>query len=183
MGFGGDPGPRPPRVTDAALREAEPSLRSLARRLCRNDQDARDLVQDTFERALRWDGDGEGSPRNPRAWLASILNNLFIDRCRALARRPAVESLGERALESAAEPDLEPEPAWSRLTIEDIRAALEEIEPEFRRVYEMHVFDRCSYEQIAAVLRIERVTVGTRLTRARRRLRTVLHRRAGGAPP
>jgi RNA polymerase sigma-70 factor (ECF subfamily) len=174
-----EPGERPgqaPRALGEALRAAEPFLRSVALRLCRNGSDAKDLVQDTFERALRSGGE---PPRNPRAWLATILHNLFVDRCRALARRPAPESLDERHTSDAGGHGDEPEPAWSRVTIADVRAALDEIEPGFRRTYELHVFEHRSYDEIAAELRIQRVTVGTRLNRARHQLRAVLHRRLG----
>ena len=160
-----------------ALRDAEPLLRTIANRLCRNASDAKDLVQDTFERALRFGG--EHPPRNPCAWLVTILHNLFIDRCRALARRPALEALDEGRATAASEPCESAQPAWSRVTLADVRAALEEIEPDFRRAYEMHVFEQRSYEEIAVSLGLQRVTVGTRLNRARHQLRAVLRRRLG----
>jgi RNA polymerase sigma-70 factor (ECF subfamily) len=163
---------------DRAFREAEPFLRAVARRLCRNTSDCDDLVQDTFERALRASG---APPVNSRAWLAAILQNLFIDRCRAVGRRPIHEPLDEHH-EITAHPAsyaIDDEPPWSNTTLADIREVLDEVEPEFRRVYEMQVFENRSYEEIAATLRIERVTVGTRLTRARRRLRALLIRRLG----
>ena len=177
MVAGGEAGARPSHALGAAFRDAEPFLRALAIRLCRHPSDASDLVQDTFERALRFCNEDE--VRNPRAWLASILHNLFVDRCRALARRPGVESLDERHLACPSEPADEPRPAWSKTTLADLRAALDVIEPDFRRVYEMHVFEQRSYEEIAASLKIQRVTVGTRLNRARHRLRAVLCARLG----
>jgi RNA polymerase sigma-70 factor, ECF subfamily len=177
MVAGEEAGERPSHVLSKAFREAEPFLRSLAVRLCRNRADANDLVQDTFERALRWGG--RDHPRNPRAWLGTILHNLFVDRCRALARRPALEPLSEQHGGLAAEPAGEARPAWGNATLADVRAALEEIDADFRRVYEMHVFEHRSYEEIAASLHIQRVTVGTRLNRARHQLRAVLRARLG----
>jgi len=158
-----------------ALREAEPFLRSLALRMCRNEQDARDLVQDTFEHALRASA---AQPANVRAYLAVILKHLFIDRCRKVARRPSVVSLEDHDHDLAT-PELEPMPAWSRASVADVRAALEELDPDFRRVYEMHVFEHRSYDEIARTLGIQRLTVGSRLTRARQRLRAILCRRLG----
>lgn len=177
MVAGEEAGERPSHVLSKAFREAEPFLRSLAVRLCRHTSDANDLVQDTFERALR--SGGGDPPRNPRAWLATILHNLFVDRCRALARRPALEPLTERHAGIASEPYAEARPAWGNATLADIRAALEELDADFRRVYEMHVFEHLSYEEIAGLLHIQRVTVGTRLTRARHQLRAVLRARLG----
>jgi RNA polymerase sigma-70 factor (ECF subfamily) len=100
-----------------------------------------------------------------------------------VARRPSVVSLDEQDHEPAV-PELEPMPAWSRTSVGDVRAALEEIDPDFRRVYEMHVFEHRPYDEIARTLGIQRLTVGSRLTRARQRLRAILCRRLGedGAP-
>ena len=76
------------------------------------------------------------------------------------------------------EPD-GPEPAWSRITIDDIRDALEVIDPVYREVYQLHTFENRTYDQIAHQLGIQRVTVGTRLNRARKKLREVLVARFG----
>jgi RNA polymerase sigma-70 factor (ECF subfamily) len=162
---------------EAVLVEAEPVLTRIAERLCGNPADARDLVQDTFERVTR-----QGLPpevRNPCAWLATSIHNLFIDRCRAAARRPNHESLADQHADiTQLEPD-PPEPAWTNITVEDIRRALAELDPVYREVYVLHTFEHCSYGQIAQRLSIQRVTVGTRLNRARKKLREVLVKRFG----
>ncbi len=156
----------------AALADAEPVLSRIAGRMCANAADARDLVQDTFERATRL-----GLPpdiRNPSGWLVTIMHNLFIDRCRARARRPNHEPLADQhANVTQLDPD-PPEPAWSRITVDDVRAALAKIEPAYREVYELHTFQGWSYEKIAERFGIQRVTVGTRLNRARKKLREIL---------
>ncbi len=161
---------------DELIAACEPALAKVADRLCASPADARDLVQDTIERVMR-----QGVPadvRNPRAWLATVMHNLFIDRCRATARQPAHESFDESHAGVTSIDEAE-EPAWGRATIEDVRAALDQIDPTFAQVYKLHTFDRLSYEEIASRLRIERVTVGTRLNRARKKLRDVLVQRLG----
>jgi RNA polymerase sigma-70 factor (ECF subfamily) len=163
----------------ATWKHAEPQLRRLAERLCRSHADAADLVQDTFERAAK-----VGMPidvRNPGAWLTTAMHHLFIDRCRAEARRPVQEELTE-AHERIVQRELEPEPAWCELSTDDVRAALLELEPIFREAYAMYTFERRSYEAIAARLGVDRVTVGTRLSRARKRLREVLSNRRETKP-
>jgi RNA polymerase sigma-70 factor (ECF subfamily) len=161
----------------AAFVDAEPVLTRIAERMCASAADARDLVQDTFERAMRL-----GLPpdvRNPTGWFATIMHNLFIDRCRVRARRPNHEPLVEQhANVTQIDPD-PPEPPWSLITVDDIRAALVEIEPAYSEVYKLHTFERWSYEKIAERLSIKRITVGTRLNRARKKLREVLVRRFG----
>jgi RNA polymerase sigma-70 factor (ECF subfamily) len=173
------------RVRDGSsvIAEHEQALRQLAERLCANRADAHDLLQDTFERATR-----QGLPadlRSPRAWLVTMMHHLFIDRCRADARRPSHEPLDETATDAGVSESDGPEPPWARITLHDVRAALAGIDRTFREVYVMHTFDKLSYEQIADRLGIERVTVGTRLNRARKKLRDVLVARFGletGAP-
>jgi RNA polymerase sigma-70 factor (ECF subfamily) len=163
------------RVFTEAVREHEAMLTAIARRLCGNDADAADLVHDTYERALRaWQRYSDRG--NLRSWLVAILNNLFIDRCRKHRRTPRTETLDE--IEIAA-PEPAAAPAWAGVTAQQIDDALATLGPEFRRVYELHVGGR-SYDEIAAELRIAKPTVGTRLIRARKKLREVLLRGLGG---
>jgi RNA polymerase sigma-70 factor, ECF subfamily len=163
-----------PRSLEEVLADAKPTLLRRARRLCEDSGDATDLVQETFLRACR-----HGVPQGihcTRAWLTRIMHRLFLDRCRAASRRPRPQvfedGLGVAVFEQAM-----PEPPWSRITIEDIREALDQIEPVYRDVYVLHAFDRMSYEDISRKLSIERITVGTRLSRARKRLRDILVKR------
>lgn len=159
------------------LEDAAPVLTRIAQRLYGNTPDAHDLLQDTIERAIR-----QGLPadvQSPRAWLATIMHNLFVDRCRAAARAPVHEPLADIHDNVTPLSVDSPEPAWSHLTVEDVRAALDVIDRPFREVYVMHTFERRSYEEIAAQLKISRVTVGTRLTRTRKMLRKELVKRFG----
>jgi len=160
-----------------ALREHEAILVGIARRLCGNAADAEDLVQETYERALRaWERyDDRGSLKS---WLAAILNNLFVDRCRKATRAPRAVGIDE--LELAA-PDPSPPPAWANVTRDQIAAALERIGHEFRRVYELHSEGR-SYDEIARELAIPKNTVGTRLIRARKKLKEILLAELGATP-
>lgn len=153
---------------DAFLTQHEAELKIIAKRLCRDRAEAADLVQDTFERALRTAG--QQVVRNPRAWLVTIMHNLFIDRCRRKSREPSMVPVAEQA--HATEP--EPEPEWATISMSDLRTALSSLDDGFRRVYEMHSFEGASYDQIARALNIAKNTVGTRLMRARQKLRELL---------
>lgn len=154
----------------AALAQAEPHLRAVARRLCRDDDAAKDLVQDTFERALN-KSDHLQPNSNPRAWLTTIMHRLFIDQCRARARRPPPRSIDE--LQVAAPPS-EVAPWWTKVTVAELRAAAEILDPRFAEVYRLSTFHKMSYAQIAKHLDIQKATVGTRLIRARRKIREIL---------
>jgi RNA polymerase sigma-70 factor (ECF subfamily) len=165
------------RAFAQAVREHEALLTGIARRLCGNEADAADLVHDTYERALRaWDRYADRG--NLRSWMVAILNNLFIDRCRKTRRTPRTEAIED--LELAA-PEPSAPPAWSNVTEPQINRALATLGAEFRRAYELHALGR-SYDEIALELNIAKATVGTRLIRARKKLRDALLRELGGAP-
>ena len=166
---------RNPRF-EAFAAEHSPQLRAIALRLTGNAADAADLVQDCFERAFRnYDKLEPGT--NPRAWVVTILHNLFIDRCRRGRREPHKVAVEDVAL-AAPEPANDPDPVWTQLTAEDLRRALEQLEPDFRDCYRMHALEDRSYKEISAALGIPAATVGTRLLRARDKLRKLLARPA-----
>ena len=159
-----------PRL-DTEVRRHEPVLSAIATRLCRDPADARDLVQDTFERAVRaWSRLPEDA--NVRAWLITILNRLFIDRCRRTRRTTPIDADVVPLEVPCAEPAAPP--AWARVTAEQLARAVERLDDEFRRAYELHAIQGRSYKEIAAALEIPPSTVGTRLLRARRKLRDLL---------
>jgi RNA polymerase sigma-70 factor (ECF subfamily) len=163
-------------VMAEAVREYEPVLVSTARRLCGSHADADDLVHDTYERALRaWDRYTDRG--NLKSWLMAIMHNLFIDRCRKGKREPRTDAVEDH--EVATPEPIEP-PAWANVTPAQVARALEELGGEFRAVYELHAAGK-SYDEIAATLSIAKATVGTRLLRARKKLKQALLRELGGA--
>jgi RNA polymerase sigma-70 factor (ECF subfamily) len=156
--------------TEQMAEEFEPILYARALRLLRSPPDAWDLVQDTFEHALR--GYARFQPgTNLRVWLMTIMHHLFIDTCRKRSREPNAASIEDHEIPSP-EPT-QPSP-WEAITDEQIAAALEGLESPFREVYQLRLIDRCSYDEIAERLTIPRSTVGTRLLRARQKLKKTL---------
>ncbi len=74
-------------MTDAAAREFEqqrPFLTGLAYRMLGSLADAQDIVQDAF---LRWHGRAGGSIESPRAFLATVVTRLCLDRLRSARHR------------------------------------------------------------------------------------------------
>jgi RNA polymerase sigma-70 factor (ECF subfamily) len=154
-----------------------PILQRLATRLCANATDAEDLVQDTMERVLRKPLPAD--VERPTAWAVKVMQNLFVDRCRAAARTPQLDPIDDDHADFADCDDDGPPPPWSQMTIDDVWRALQEVDPMFREVYVLHSFEHWSYEQIAQRMQITTQTVGTRLTRVRERLRKILVKRVG----
>ncbi len=146
-------------------------LRGLARKLCRTQLDPDDLVQDVLEKTLR-------SPvpdgANARAWLSRVMHNLFIDRLRRQhARR---EDLVAEPVEITV---TESRVWWDSLTEDAVRAQLASLPADQRATFELFAFDGNSYDEIAAKLGIAKATVGTRILRARQRLRELLTKERG----
>jgi RNA polymerase sigma-70 factor, ECF subfamily len=149
-----------------------------ALRFERSPVDACDLVQDTLERGLRhFEQFRPGT--NIRVWLFTIMFHLFIDRCRRRSHEQLLERVEAEEL-PAPEPD-EGNP-WDGINDAQLRRALSQLESPFREIVELHCENRCSYREISERLSIPLGTVGTRLLRARRKLRALLEREAAPAP-
>ncbi len=159
----------PTGLAATLIRDHAALLRSVATRLSKNSTEAEDLVQDTLERALGALSTFEPGT-NERAWLLSILHNLFIDRCRRRSREGTPVEVEADALPIA---PVEQEPRWARVSQTEVDAAVGQLAPGFRDTWQRHAQGQ-SYEQIAAALSIPRATVGTRLLRARQKLRSLL---------
>jgi RNA polymerase sigma-70 factor, ECF subfamily len=152
-----------PHLLDALLVEA--------RRLTRNGADASDLVQDTIERGMRhYERFSYGSLG---VWLARVMHNLFIDRCR---RRRTEPLPGEIDSVPAPPPPVGPPPAWMRVSDEMLQQAVATLDPLSRDVFIKHEVEGQSYAQIASDLGVAPATVGTRLFRTRRKIREFLLR-------
>jgi RNA polymerase sigma-70 factor (ECF subfamily) len=148
-------------------------VRYLTRRL--GDRDwAEEVAQETFVRALRQD-----RIDNERAWLFIVANNLVRDEARRDARRRRhLELLREQERESVAEPaGASLERAQEAAAA---RRALEQLAERDRLALLMRE-EGLDYTEIAAALDLSVGSVGTTLSRARRRLveaYEAMHRRS-----
>ena len=148
-----------------------PRLRRYARALTGERSAADDLVQDTLERALsRFHLWRQGS--DLRAWLFTIMHNLYVNQMRSRIRHPH-ETLDD----SAAEELRARETDWGELR--DIEEALARLPAEQRAVLLLVGLEQFSYDEAARVLGIPIGTVMSRLSRGRERLRLIL---TGNAP-
>lgn len=155
-----------PQEFNRALCEHEHGLRAKALTLTRDNDEARDLIQDTLVKGMR-SMEQFRPGTNMRAWLMRIMVNLFIDRCRQTASRPALVPLNDEANDLAPPREPETEPLSARITLDQLHHAMRQLDPIFREAYELRITRNLSYEQIAAQLNIPIGTVGTRLLRAR----------------
>lgn len=149
----------------AALLAHIPSLRRYARALTGDAWAADDLVQDTLERACdKWRLWRAGT--DLRAWLFTLMHNLFANQMRRPAPREPVD-IDEVAHELPA-----PDPAHERRI--DLQRCVLQLPEEQRAVLLLVALEDLSYEEVARILGIPAGTVMSRLSRARSRLRLLM---------
>jgi RNA polymerase sigma-70 factor (ECF subfamily) len=136
----------------------------------RSAHDALDLVQDTLERALRNFYQFQ-TGTNVKLWLFRIMYNLFVDRYRRRSHELGHEAID---LHDLAAPEPEAPADWEGIDAREVLSALGQLEPRFRAVLELHFTEKRSYRDISQQLGIPTGTVGTRLLRARQKIRTLL---------
>jgi len=147
------------------LIEHLPRLRRYARALTRDVSQADDLVQDTLERALvKLDLWRPGS--DLRAWLFTLMHNLFINQVRA--NRPDETDL------DAAKDVAVGGGQMDALALRDIHAALARLPVEQREVILLVGLEQFGYGEAARILGVPLGTVMSRLSRGRERLRQLL---------
>ena len=165
------------RFEEEVLELADQAYR-VARRLAPTQEEAEDLVQETFARAFRsWRQYTPGT--NLRAWLFRILTNLNIDRGRKVQRTPDIQPMEEgdyylynRLEESGAGED--EDRVVERLSQDSIVEALAAVPHDFRDVVALVDIGDFSYADAAQILDIPIGTVMSRLHRGRRNLKKAL---------
>jgi len=137
-------------------------------------QEAEDLVQETYVKALK--GFSSFQPgTNFRAWIYRILRNAFLTSRTGLKATATVPLDLED--EDGALPAVEETPESILLQRSDgqlVQQALEELPVVYREVLLLCEVEEMSYQEISAALAIPMGTVMSRLSRARKALRSGL---------
>jgi len=160
------------------LARHRPALERSARRLCRNQHDAEDLVQTTLEKA--WRARAQFLPGgNFGGWLFRILCNRHRD---ILRRRTGVQVPLPDELPDA-KPEVEELSSLLTTPPETVLAALDQLPPDLRAPLELLAVRGKRYREIADELGIPINTVGTRIRRARHRLQELFAADAAAKKP
>ena len=153
---------------------------NLARWLLRDEQSARDVVQEAYLRAFRFFDGFRGGDARP--WLLGIVRNACYTWLRDSGCEAEHVEFDEERDSGANEPGFagagdDPEQVLlHKLESARINAAIEELPPVFREVLILRELEEMSYEEISQVAAIPVGTVMSRLARARERLRAALGR-------
>ena len=167
-----------PRRTTAPLQTVVElqgaALLRRARKLTHTRADALDLLQDTLLRALQHGV--EYVPEEKTAhWLFVVMTHLHID-----SRRKAKNAVLV-PLDESNTPSLEPfaptdTPLWQSFGYDDVQRCLKGLSPRVREAYLLHEEQGLTLAATAQRLCVPIATAGTRVYRARRRLRELLLR-------
>lgn len=140
---------------------------NLARWLTRNEDDARDVVQESYLRAFRFFDSYRGA--DAKSWVLSIVRNT----CRTWQRH----SQGTRAVpfdeavhSSATGTPQQEQSVADREKAMILRTCIDMLPAEFREVLVMRELEEMSYREIADATGLALGTVMSRLSRARKRL-------------
>jgi len=146
-----------------------PALRRYARVLSRDGRDAEDLVQDALLRAvdrLR----AQSDVISMKAWLFTILHNLFVSRLRkAQVRRLDISLDDEDTVQPETAPNQEDALRWR-----DLLRGFDTLPDDQRQVLLLVAVEGLAYAEVASVLDIPIGTVMSRLSRGREKLRQLM---------
>jgi len=148
-----------------------PNLRRYARALVGDREGADDLVQDTLERAVRkfhlW------RPGDLRAWLFSIMHNVFVNQLKA--RKIPYDIEIDETIAA-------PVSSVTSTDLMDLDRALAAISPDQREVVLLIAVEDMTYAEVGRALGIPIGTVMSRLSRGREKLRRLMEGESARGP-
>jgi len=144
----------------------EESLNRFAYSLTSNESDAKDLVQETFLKALVYKEQYEDNT-NLRAWAFAIMRNTFINNYRRNVKHATTFDSSDNQFLINSKPDqLTPESSYSA---NEINSKIDSLDPEFRIPFKMHT-SGYKYKEIAESLNLKIGTVKSRIFFSRQKL-------------
>ncbi|HNS18439.1 MAG TPA: RNA polymerase sigma factor [Bacteroidales bacterium] len=136
--------------------------------LTSNQEDAKDLVQDTFVKALTHREQFQ-SGTNLKAWAYTIMKNTFINNYRRNAKANTMVDTTDDLYYLNSSMSSEEESAESRMHVNDILQRIARLEESHRRPFEMHT-NGFKYKEIAEALDLSIGTVKSRIFFTRKKL-------------
>ena len=169
---------RDERALEELIALATPWLLGIAQSMLSDQDEAEEVVLESFR--ILWDRVGTLDESQPglMAWLIRITRNRAIDRLRSRRRRTLRVERAQQAgmlpdgAVPSAEPDESAHPGWH--VHESVHDALRQLPDDQRTTVRLAYFEGLTHSEIAERLAIPMGTVKTRLRLAYARLRTAL---------
>jgi len=157
------------------------AVHRMALHLARRPDDAADLVQETYLRAMRYAHTYTPGEHGIRPWLLRILHNVFYNTIRSAKRRREMtdrlaheQPLADDAPEFVALQGDDADALDWDATDDRLKHAIDQLDDRHRQVLLLWAVEGYKYRQIATVLDVPIGTVMSRLHRARRTLKAQL---------
>jgi len=149
------------------LTNMESSLSYFALSLTRDSENAKDLVQETFLKAIQY-RDKYTADNNIKAWLFTILKNTYLNQVTKLSSKNTIndKSEDEYILKNTM---YDNQNAETDISTSDIQTTISELEDDYRIPFQMFV-DGYKYKEIADETNLPIGTVKSRIFFARRKL-------------
>ena len=159
------------------------ALKTFAYYLTYNDNDANDLVQETYMKAFRF-AEKFDKGTNAKAWLFRILKNAYINDYRKKSKQPDRVDF-EDVINYHKSDDVTDnkylnlkEESIDEMMGDEITKAINSLPPEFRTVILLADIEDFSYKEISKIIDVPIGTVRSRLFRARNTLKDLLKKYA-----
>ena len=146
----------------------EPNLERFAISLTSDREKAKDLLQDTFMKAIMYRDKFEAFT-NLKAWTFTIMKNTFINNYRRAVRENTTMDNTKDLYYINKPKDFGYDSPESDLSVKEIRKAIDKLEDEFRVPFEMHNAGY-KYKEIANELNLKIGTVKSRIFFTRKKL-------------
>lgn len=146
------------------------ALFNIAYSMTRNSHDAEDLVQETGLRALRY-YDKFKKDTNFRAWIMTIMRNIFINKYRKKAKEPQKVALDKV---TGFVPVADVSGAQEEVFSENMKLYISELPEELRTTLTLFYVSGFAYKDIAGIMDVPIGTVMSRLYTARQMLKKKL---------
>jgi RNA polymerase sigma factor (sigma-70 family) len=148
------------------------SLKNFALSLTRNNDDALDLLQDTYVKAISYRSKFEDST-NLKAWLFTIMKNTFINAYRRNVKSRALIVKGDDIALNRAFKQNSYDHSESRLNAKEIIQHIERLDDDYKVPFTRY-YNGYKYEEIAKELHLPLGTVKSRIFIARKTLMDAL---------
>lgn len=154
------------------IMQYERILRPFAINLTHSREESEDLLQDTFYRAIaNRDKFSEGT--NIKAWLFTIMKNIFINNYRRNQKRNVITDTSDNQYLLNSTKKTERNGSERSFLTEDIQRAMAEVSADFTEPFLMY-FNGYKYQEIAEKLDLPLGTVKSRIFFARKELQSKL---------